>query len=81
MMGVSHTISNTFVTTLKLERLTMTSANQTAISQNVAVVNSNNGIRNSYNQTKNVKSTGKVDFGIVYPTFEHMVADSNSILI
>ena len=81
VMGVSHSISNTFVTTLKLERLTMTSANQTAISQNVAVVNSSNGIRNSYNKTRNVKSTGKVDFGTVYPTFEHLVAQSNSILL
>lgn len=82
VMSVSHTISNTFVTTLKLERLTISSANQTAVSQGISIVNNTKGYGySSYKQTKNVKSTGKVDFGIVYPTFEHMVANSNALVI
>jgi hypothetical protein len=81
VMAVSHTITNTFVTTLKLERLTMTTASQTAISQNIAVANSTTGYGYVETPTSNVISTGKVDFGTVYPTFEHMVADSSSILI
>lgn len=82
VMSVSHSISSTFITTLKLERLTMTTASQTAISQNISVANSTKGYgASSSKQTKNVKSTGKVDFGTLYPTFEHLVAQSNSILI
>lgn len=82
IMAVSHSVSNSFVTTLKLERLTMTSANQTAISQGIAIANNPTGYGySSNNKTSNIISPGKVDFGIVYPTFEHMVADSSSILI
>lgn len=82
IMAVSHSVSNTFITTLKLERLTMTSANQTAISQGIAIANNPLGYGySSYNKTSNIISPGKVDFGTVYPTFEHMVADSSSIVL
>lgn len=82
VMAVSHQVSNTFVTTLKLERLTMSSANQTAISQNIMIANNTKGYGySSYSKTKNVKSAGKVDFGTVYPTFEHLVANSATRLI
>lgn len=81
VMSVSHKVSNIFTTTLKLERLTMTTANQTAVSQNIAMANNQVGYGYRSDQTKNVKSTGKVDFGTVYPTFEHLVADSTALMI
>lgn len=80
VMSVNHKISNTFVTTLKLERLTMSSANQTAISQNIKFANTQPRYGYSPDQTRNIKSTGKVDFGTVYPTFEHLVADSTALM-
>lgn len=81
VMSVSHSVGSLFVTTLKLQRLSMTTANQTAISQNIAIANNQTGFGYRQNQTTNVKSTGKVDFGTVYPTFEHLVSDSNILMI
>ena len=69
VMSVSHTISNTFITTLKLQRLTMSSANQVATSQGITMSNNQ---RNGYMKTSNVKSPYKVDFGTMYPTFDDM---------
>lgn len=69
VMSVSHTISNTFVTTLKLQRLTMSSANQVATSQGILMSNSS---RKGYTKTSNVKSPYSVDFGTMYPTFQDM---------
>lgn len=64
--GVSHTISNTFITTLKLKRLSISSANQTATSIGITTTN---GIRNGTDirTTANIISTGKVEFGKLYP--------------
>ena len=71
IMSVSHSISNTFVTTLKLQRLVMSSANQVATQQGLMVSNENSILNTtSYTKTYNVISTGKVDFGEMYPTFE-----------
>lgn len=67
--SVSHTVSTTFITTLKLQRLAISSANQTASSMGIFVSGSRRGSSSSYTQTKNVISTGKVDFGIMYPTW------------
>lgn len=66
---VSHTIANTFVTTLKLSRMTISSANQTASGMGIFASGSGNGRSNSYSTTSNIKSTGKVDFGNIYPTW------------
>ena len=72
VISVSHTISNQFVTTLKLQRLAISSANQVASSQNIFISGSSQYGNNSYTTTHNIKSPYKVDFGEMYPTFEHM---------
>lgn len=65
--SVSHSISTTFVTTLKLQRLAISSASQTATGMGIYVSGSKN--KTTYTQTKNVISTSKVDFGTLYPTW------------
>ena len=81
VMSVSHTIANTFVTTLKLQRLTMSSANQTYASQGISISNGGNVgyTPSSMTTTSNIISTGKVDFGQIYPDFETLVGNSTSI--
>ena len=73
IMSVSHEISNMFLTTLKLQRLVMSSANQVATQQGLLVSNENHFSSTSYTKTSNVISTGKVDFGEMYPTFRDMI--------
>ena len=65
--SVTHTISTTFVTTLKLQRLSISSANQTATSMGIYVSGTNPSTK--YTTTPNIISTGKVDFGKLYPTW------------
>lgn len=72
VISVSHIISNTFITTLKLQRLVMSSANQVASSQGILVGGSRKYTNSSYSTTKNIITPYKVDFGTLYPTFEHM---------
>lgn len=72
VMSVSHTISTTFVTTLKIQRLVMSSANSVATRQGIYVNNATSYPADSYTTTSNVISPYKVDFGTMYPTFEHM---------
>lgn len=72
VMSVGHTISSTFVTKLKVQRLVMSSANQTASGQGIYIQGSGSYSNNSFKTTSNILSTGKVDFGEMYPTFEHM---------
>ena len=73
IISVSHRISDSFITTLKLQRLVMSSANQVASSQGIYVWGTNSYPVNSYEVTSNVKSPYKVDFGnAMYPTFEHI---------
>lgn len=72
IMSVTHTISNTFVTTLKLKRLMMSSANKVAAGQSIFVSGSSNYPRSSYETTANVLSPYKVDFGYLYPDFTYM---------
>lgn len=74
IMSVTHSISNTFITTLKLQRLAISSANEVASAQNILINSKSKYGNNSYSTTKNVKSAYKVDFGTIYPTFEHMGA-------
>lgn len=71
--SVTHSISNTFVTRLKLQRLAISSANATAAGTGIYISGSRNGLGSSYTKTKNVKGTGKVDFGTLYPTWEDII--------
>lgn len=73
VVSVSHRISNTFTTTLKVQRLVMSSANEVASSQGITIANSTGYNRYSYTPTRNVKSTGKVEFGTLYPTYEDVL--------
>lgn len=71
VVTVSHTISTTFVTTLKLQRLAISSANQVATGMGIYVTGSPSGKYSSnITPTKNVKSPSKVDFGRIYPTWQ-----------
>ena len=71
-MSVSHVIASTFVTTLKLQRLTLSSANQTAASQGIFVSGTNKYPQSALSPTSNIKSPYKIEFGELYPTFEHI---------
>ena len=72
IVSVTHNISNTFITTLKIQRLVMSSANQVATSQGILVSGSSDYSSSSYSTTKNIITPYKVDFGDLYPNFEHM---------
>lgn len=72
IVSVSHTISNTFITTLKIQRLVISNANQVAASQGIFVDGNSNYHRSSYSTSSNIITPYKVDFGEMYPTFEHM---------
>lgn len=73
IISVTHNIGSQFTTELKLQRLVMSSANATAASQGIYFTGSGNGYGNQkITTTPNIKSTGKVDFGNLYPTYEHM---------
>lgn len=71
IMSVSHSISTSFITTLRLKRLVMSTANQVASMQNITVNGSSN-MGDTISTTSNIKSPYEVDFGTIYPTFEHM---------
>ena len=72
IVSVEHRLSNTFTTTLKVQRLVMSSANEVASSQGITLANSGN-YNYAYTQTNNIVSTGKVDFGDIYPTYEDVM--------
>ena len=80
IMSVSHTVNATFITVLKLTRLVMSSANQTALATGITIANSPQGrSSNAYNTTSNIKSPNKVDFGnSIYPTFADLVGVSKT---
>ena len=71
IISVSHNIGVTFTTSLRIQRLAMSTANQTAVSMGIYVPGSSNVYgESSYNKTKNVLSPTKVDFGKLYPTMQ-----------
>lgn len=70
IVSVSHQISSTFTTVLKVQRLQMSSANEVATSQGITIANSAGYNNYSYTQTPNIQSADKVDFGLIYPTYE-----------
>lgn len=72
IVSVSHIVSNTFVTTLKLKRLVISSANQTAISQGIMTATGTDYNKSAFSTTKNIITPYKVKFGELYPNFEHM---------
>lgn len=72
IVSVSHQVSTTYLTVLKVQRLVMSSANQVAASQNILVKGSSSYPTSSYEQTSNIISSSKVDLGNIYPTFEDM---------
>ena len=69
IVSVEHRISNTFITTLKIQRFAISSANEVASTENITIPN-NPYYQYAYTQTSNIKSTDFVDFGTIYPTFE-----------
>jgi uncharacterized protein YycO len=69
IVSVSHNLSNTFITTLKVQRLVMSSANEVAAAQNITVIG-DPSYQYAYNRTSNVSDSGVVDFGTIYPTYE-----------
>ena len=73
IMSVTHSISNVFTTTLKIQRLVISSANTVAAGQGIIVSGSSNYPSSTYTKTDNIISTRKVDFGVMYPTFEDMM--------
>ena len=73
IVSVTHSISSTFTTNLKIQRLVTSSANQVASSQGISIRGSSNYPVYSFSTTPNVKSSSKVDFGLIYPTFEDMM--------
>ena len=71
VMTVSHTISTTFITTLKLQRLAISAANQVATGMGIYVSGTpNSRAISNIETTKNVKSVNHVDFGRLYPTWQ-----------
>ena len=73
IISVSHQISSTYLTVLKVQRLVMSSANQVASNNGILIRGSASYDNYSYTKTSNIISTGKVDFGHLYPTFSDMV--------
>lgn len=67
---VTHNVSSTFTTTLKVQRLVMSKANEVASAQGITVLGSDGYNSSSYTKTKNIISTEKVDFGDIWPTCE-----------
>lgn len=73
IVSVSHDIADTFVTTLKIQRLVMSSANEVALSQGIRLANSSDYNSYSYTQTSNIISAGLVNFGNIYPTYRDIL--------
>lgn len=69
VVSVEHKISNTFTTTLKIQRLSVSSANEVASTQSISI-NNNPTYQYAYTQTSNIIGPDYVDFGDLYPTME-----------
>ena len=79
IVAVSHNISVEFTTTLKVQRLTISTANQVASGQGIYVSGTNNYPSNTYGTTSNVISPNKVEFGDLFPDFTHMYVGDNAV--
>lgn len=74
IVSVTHSIGQTFTTSLKIMRLNLSTANQVAANQNIYVYGSPSYPKNSYTTTSNIKSPYKTDFGEMYPDFTRMTS-------
>lgn len=74
IVSVSHQVSNQFVTTLRLKRLVMSSASKVASSQGILVSGKRSYSSSTYSTTPNIISPYKVEFGDLYPNFEHIAS-------
>lgn len=74
VVSVSHSISNTFTTTLKVQRLVMSNANEVASAQGIMLANQNRYNAYSYTTTSNIQSPSKVVFPEMYPTYRDLPA-------
>ena len=73
IISVTHNVGIQFTTELKLQRLVMSSANATAAAQGIYMAGSSSGFgNNTIQNSSNIISTGKVDFGELYPNYTHM---------
>lgn len=72
IISVSHTLADTFITVLKVQRLVMSSANQVATGQGIFISGRGDYPSGAYNQTPNIVSPYKADFGYLYPDFTHL---------
>lgn len=75
IMSVSHTIDSRFTTQLKLQRLTLGTANQVASAQNIFVNGSSNYSATSVTQTKNIENPYKVNLPPMYPDMTDIYMD------
>ena len=72
IIEVTHHIAVDFTTTIKVQRLTISSANQVASGQNIYVSGSSSYPGSSYTTTKSVVSPYKVVLPDLYPDFTHL---------
>lgn len=72
IIEVTHHIAVDFTTTIKVQRLTISSANQVASGQNIYVSGSSSYPGNSYTTTKSVVSPYRVVLPDLYPDFTHL---------
>jgi hypothetical protein len=74
IVSVTHDVANSFITTLKVQRLVMSTANQVAASQGILVGGAAAAAVKTDDTTSNVVTPYYVDFGTIYPTFEYMTS-------
>lgn len=72
IMAVTHEISSTFLTTLRIQRLSISTANQTAAAQNIYVSGSSQYRNNSFTKTPNIITPYKVQLPDLYPNYENI---------
>lgn len=72
IVEVSHNISSEFTTTLKVQRMTMSSANQVATGQNIFISGSGSYPSNSYTTSKSIITPYKVVLPDIYPDFTYL---------
>lgn len=80
IISVSHSVSTQFITTLTLQRLMLSSANQTAAGQGILINGNSVFSQGTFQKTSNIISPYKVDFGDMYPNFEHISSSMGVML-
>jgi len=72
IMSVTHNVSHLFTTTLRIQRLVSSAANQVAASAGIFIQGSARLPQSSFSTTPNVVTPYLVNFGTMFPTMEHM---------